>query len=363
MTELPRVRISEIDLDALSQAGGVVALLVPETGALDPSSKRVNKLSKGAVARAVGSEAFDKLKTGEAMRLGYPAGMEADAVIIVKLPKKAKTLDARKAGARLSKALGKNGLSICAGSHAQAAEIAYGATLRAYKFTERKSKSDEEIGEIVLFATKPDVVQEAYEDKRAVADGVFFTRDLVNEPANHLTTTEFADRLVALKDLGLEVEVLEEADMEKLGMGALLGVGQGSESPSKIVIMKWMGGGDEKPFALVGKGVVFDTGGISIKPAGGMEDMTMDMGGAGVVSGVMRTLAMRKAKANVVGLVGLVENMPDGKAQRPGDVVTSMKGDTIEVINTDAEGRLVLADVMWYAQENYEPVGMINLAT
>jgi leucyl aminopeptidase len=147
-------------------------------------------------------------------------------------------------------------------------------------------------------------------------------------------------------------------------MGALLGVGQGSESPSKVVVMQWMGGrkGDA-PFALVGKGVVFDTGGISIKPAGGMEEMTMDMGGAGVVAGVMRTLALRKAKANVVGLVGLVENMPDGRAQRPGDVVRSMKGDTIEVINTDAEGRLVLADVLWYAQDRFKPTGVINLAT
>ncbi|MFT7060675.1 MAG: leucyl aminopeptidase, partial [Pseudorhodobacter sp.] len=197
----------------------------------------------------------------------------------------------------------------------------------------------------------------------ALAEGVFFTRDLVNEPANVLTTIEFANRLVAMQNIGLEVEVLEEAQMAELGMGALLGVGLGSETPSKLVIMRWNGGGDEAPFALVGKGVVFDTGGISIKPAGGMEDMTMDMGGAGVVAGVMRTLALRKAKANVVGLVGLVENMPDGKAQRPGDVVKSMKGDTIEVINTDAEGRLVLADVLWYAQERFKPTGMINLAT
>jgi len=192
---------------------------------------------------------------------------------------------------------------------------------------------------------------------------VFFTRDLVNEPANILTTTDFADRLIEMKKLGLKVSVLEEADMEKLGMHSLLGVGQGSTSPSKIVIMEWNGGGKEKPFAFVGKGVVFDTGGISLKPAGGMEDMTMDMGGAGVVAGVMKTLALRKAKANVVGLVGLVENMPDALAQRPGDVVKSMKGDTIEVINTDAEGRLVLADVLWYAQKTYEPTGIIDLAT
>jgi leucyl aminopeptidase len=198
----------------------------------------------------------------------------------------------------------------------------------------------------------------------ALAEGVFFTRDLVNEPANHLTTSEFAARLEAMRDLGLEVEVLDEAQMAELGMGALLGVGQGSESPSKLVIMQWNGGKTgEAPFALIGKGVVFVTGGISIKPAGGMEEMTMDMGGAGVVAGAMRTLALRRAKANVVGLVGLVENMPDGRAQRPGDVVTSMKGDTIEVINTDAEGRLVLADVLWYAQERFKPTGMVDLAT
>jgi leucyl aminopeptidase len=152
--------------------------------------------------------------------------------------------------------------------------------------------------------------------------------------------------------------------LEKLGMGTLLCVGQGSDSPSKVVVMQWKGGASEdKPLALVGKGVVFDTGGISLKPGAGMEDMTMDMGGAGVVSGVMRTLAMRGAKANVVGLVGLVENMPSGNAVRPGDVITSMKGDTVEVINTDAEGRLVLCDVMWYAQDRFDPIGMIDLAT
>jgi len=178
-----------------------------------------------------------------------------------------------------------------------------------------------------------------------------------------LTTSDFADRLLAMRELGLEVEVLDEDELERLGMRALLAVGQGSESPSKVVVMRWNGGGEEPPLALVGKGVVFDTGGISIKPAGGMEEMTMDMGGAGVVAGVMRVLALRRARANVVGLVGLVENMPDGRAQRPGDIVRSMKGDTIEVINTDAEGRLVLADVLWYAQERFQPAAIVDLAT
>jgi len=193
---------------------------------------------------------------------------------------------------------------------------------------------------------------------------VHFTRDLVNEPANILTTEEFAHRLTALRDLGVEVEVLDEEQLTHLGMNLLLAVGIGSESPSKVVVMQWKGGEpDAAPLAIIGKGVVFDTGGISIKPAGGMEDMTMDMGGAGVVAGVMQAIASRRAKANVVGLVGIVENMPDGRATRPGDVVRSMKGDTVEIINTDAEGRLVLADVLWYAQDRFKPAGVINLAT
>ena len=193
---------------------------------------------------------------------------------------------------------------------------------------------------------------------------MFFARDLVSEPANVLTTSEFAERLTGLRELGVEVEVLDEPELERLGMRTLLAVGQGSESPSKVVVMQWKGSdGDKAPLALVGKGVVFDTGGISIKPGAGMEEMTMDMGGAGVVAGAMKALALRKAPAHVVGLVGLVENMPDGKAQRPGDVVRSMKGDTIEVINTDAEGRLVLADVLWYAQERFQPRAVIDLAT
>jgi leucyl aminopeptidase len=207
-------------------------------------------------------------------------------------------------------------------------------------------------------------LKDEMQDRLAVVEGVFFTRDLVNEPANALTTTSFAERLIELTQLGLKVEVLEEDQLAKLGMGALLCVGQGSESPSKVVVMNWNGGAKhEAPLALVGKGVVFDTGGISLKPAASMPEMIMDMGGAGVVSGTMKALAKRRAKANVVGVVGLVENMPSGSAVRPGDIVTSMKGNTIEVLNTDAEGRLVLCDVMWYTQETFNPCAMIDLAT
>ena len=179
-----------------------------------------------------------------------------------------------------------------------------------------------------------------------------------------LTTTTFAERLAAMESIGLKVEVLEEDDLAELGMRTLLAVGQGSASPSKVVVMQWNGGEEgAAPLALVGKGVVFDTGGISLKPAAGMEDMTMDMGGAGTVAGVMRAVALRKARANVVGIVGLVENMPSGTAIRPGDVVTSMKGDTVEILNTDAEGRLVLCDALWYAQERFAPAAMVDLAT
>ena len=187
---------------------------------------------------------------------------------------------------------------------------------------------------------------------------------MVNETDDILNTVEFSERLKDLSSLGVDVEVLEENKLAELGMNALLGVGQGSANPSKIVIMSWKGSSKkDKPLALVGKGVAFDTGGISLKPAGGMEDMTMDMGGAGVVAGTMLSLAKRKAKANVIGLVGLVENMPSSTAQRPGDIVKSMKGDTIEVINTDAEGRLVLSDILWYTQERFKPACIVDLAT
>jgi leucyl aminopeptidase len=198
----------------------------------------------------------------------------------------------------------------------------------------------------------------------AVADGVYLARDLVNEPSNFLRPPDYAKRIEKLADLGLEIEVLGEKEMKKLGMHSLLGVGQGSVAESKIVIMKWNGGkkGD-KPLGFIGKGVTFDTGGISLKPGLGMEEMKGDMGGAAAVTGAMHAIAARKAKANVVGVIGLVENMPDGNAQRPGDIVTAMSGTTIEILNTDAEGRLVLADALWYTQEKYKPAVMIDLAT
>ncbi len=363
MTDLREIRFQATDVDALPEAAGRIAVLIPADGTMSPGARRLNRLTKGAVARAVDSEAWAKKKPGELLSLGFPAGLKADGVDLVCLGRRPTVAEARKAGSALARAANGAEVTLLAESVKHPEEIAFGLALRSYKFTDHKSEKGKTPAGVTVHASKPEDAEAAFAVSRAVAEGVTFTRDLVNEPSNVLSTTAFADRLLALKDLGLEIEVLEEADMEKLGMGAFLAVSKGSETPAKLVVMKWMKGGDEPPLALVGKGVVFDTGGISIKPSAGMEAMTMDMGGAGTVAGTMMALAKRGAKANVVGLVGLVENMPDGKAYRPGDVLTSMKGDTIEVISTDAEGRLVLADVLWYAQETYKPAGIIDLAT
>ena len=363
MTDLPKLIIAEMNTDDLASVEGAIAVFATPDGKLDQAGRKVNAATKRAVLRAVESDAFEKVKTGEAMVLNYPAGVVASKVIVVKMARRPNVQDARKAGASIAKARGTDEVLVLGGAIGRMADVAYGVALRSYSFTPHKTADKDALGNVTLMVTDVAEVQAAADVMMAIAQGVVFTRDLTNEPANVLTTTEFANRLAEMESIGLSVEVLEEDKLESLGMGSLLCVGLGSASPSKVVVMQWNGGGDEAPFALVGKGVVFDTGGISLKPAGGMEDMTMDMGGAGVVAGVMKALALRKAKANVVGLVGLVENMPSDRATRPGDVVTSMKGDTIEVINTDAEGRLVLADVLWYAQDRFKPAGIINLAT
>jgi leucyl aminopeptidase len=363
MTTPAEIQFKEVDLDAVATATGKIAVFIDLDGKMDAGARKVNTLGRKTLGRLVESDSFEKMAVGDLISLSYPAGLAAEAVCVIKLGRRPSSQEARKAGAQLAKAQGGKDLLVLAGSVGRADEIALGLTLRSYDFDTHKSAEKKPKGAIAFMVAKPEAVAKSAAPMAAIAEGVFFTRDLTNEPANVLTTDDFAARLAAMQELGLDVEILEEVDLEKLGMRTLLCVGQGSDSPSKVVVMTWNGGGKEAPFALVGKGVVFDTGGISLKPAGGMEDMTMDMGGAGVVAGVMRTLALRKARANVVGIVGLVENMPSGNATRPGDVVKSMKGDTVEIINTDAEGRLVLADVLWYAQERFKPVGMINLAT
>ncbi|MCF3973125.1 leucyl aminopeptidase [Paracoccus salsus] len=409
MTQPVEITFTETATDKLAGHKGRVALIVAPGGRLPAGLPRA---TRDVVQRALGSKAGSSLKPGDTIELAFPAGMLAEALQLVALPADATIAQARKAGAAIGARLGKLHTLVLAGQHKRANEVALGIALRAYDFSAYHTSSEtdgadredasatppqsisrqgsagdarltdaqtpgeaaddvadaagpvSEKARVTFMARDPESLAKTAQAAAAVAEGVFFTRDLVNEPANILTTTDFADRLQAMEEIGLTVEVLDEDELRQLGMRALLAVGQGSASPSKVVVMRWNGGAkDAPPLALVGKGVVFDSGGISIKPAAGMEEMTMDMGGAGVVAGVMRTLALRRAKANVVGLVGLVENMPDGKAQRPGDIVRSMKGDTIEVINTDAEGRLVLADVLWYAQTRFDPRAVIDLAT
>ena len=254
---------------------------------------------------------------------------------------------------------------------AAAADFALGLRLRGYRFDKYKTckKESEDNGaeapHFVIGSSHAAAARAAGQERFAIAEGVELARNLVNEPPNVLFPLEFADRVKALEKLGVDVDILDEKAMGKLGMNALLAVGRGSARESRLVAMRWNGARSKrtKPVAVIGKGVCFDSGGISIKPSAGMEDMKGDMGGAACVVGLMHALAARKAKINVVGVVGLVENMPDGDAIRPGDIITSMSGQTIEIVNTDAEGRLVLADALWYAQETYSPRAMIDLAT
>ena len=250
-----------------------------------------------------------------------------------------------------------------------AAKLAQAAMLRSWRYDVYRTKLPEKqkpsLVEVeIVVGDVLEAAEEAFAPLKAVAEGAAFTRMLVTEPANILYPESFVERCQHLKDLGIEIEVLDEPAMRKLGMGALLGVAQGSVRAPRLLCMKWDGtDGKDDPVAFVGKGVTFDTGGISLKPGAGMEDMKWDMGGAGAVAGAMKALALRKAKAHVIGVCGLVENMPDGNAQRPGDVVTSASGQTIEVLNTDAEGRLVLCDAIWWVQQAYHPKTIIDLAT
>ncbi len=343
-------------------------------GELTPAAAAFDAATGGAVAKAVSSGRFKGGK-GQTLDIVAPQGVAAQRVVIVGLGVKADLDDAgiEAAAAHAYHATKTSGSEILTlythdGGSKSAAHAALGVRLAAYRFdryrTTEAADKKPSVATLRIVCDDPGAAAEAFAPLSALADGVTFTRDLVSEPANILYPAEFARRVKALEELGLKVEVLGEAEMEKLGMGSLLGVGQGSRRESQLVVIQWNGGDPKaQPVAFVGKGVTFDTGGISIKGADGMEDMKWDMAGAGAVAGLMHVLASRKAKVNAVGVLGLVENMPDGNAQRPGDIVTSMSGQTIEVINTDAEGRLVLADALWYCQERFKPKFMVDLAT
>ena len=323
---------------------------------------------EGAMLAKVAKAASFEGKAGQNMF--QPSQDESPSLLAIGIGQSlTTTLEAEKAGAALYKALRSHkldraNLADCSLSDDMLLAFLYGALSQSYEFNSYFTKKEENsVIQLGIVHNKAETLQASFEDKQGMLSGVFMARDLITEPANVLYPAEFAARCESLRTLGLEVEVLDESAMAKLGMGALLGVGQGSRRESKMVIMKWNGGGSEAPLAYVGKGVCFDTGGISLKPAKGMEDMKWDMGGAAAVTGAMCALASRKVARNVVGIIGLVENMPDGDAQRPGDVVTSLSGQTIEVINTDAEGRLVLADCLTYCQEKFKPQMIVDLAT
>ncbi|MGZ9114979.1 MAG: leucyl aminopeptidase [Brevundimonas sp.] len=364
----------KIEFVATKSPSEVLAVLVNEGRAFIGTGSQLDAATSGALTRAMTASRFTG-GSNSTLVVAAPAGVDAGSIVLTGAGDPAKFDDlaleaAAGAAYHAVKMSGATALTIDAShlSAAQAARAAFAARLASYRFlkyrTTLKPEKTPSIETIRIVAADPKAAQAAYADLAAVAEAVEFSRDLVSEPANILYPEEFAKRVKGLEKLGLEVEILGEKELAKLGFNTLLAVGMGSVRDSQVAIMKWNGGkkGDQ-PIAFVGKGVCFDTGGISIKPSEGMEEMKWDMGGAAAVSGLMHALAGRKAKVNAIGVIGLVENMPDGAAQRPGDVVMSLSGQSVEVLNTDAEGRLVLADCLWYTQERFKPKFMLDLAT
>jgi leucyl aminopeptidase len=351
-------------------ASGALALLIPE-GAPTGLRPQLDSATAGQLARGLAAAEF-KAGKSESCTLLAPGANLARVVAIGLGAEPLTPALLEDAGGRAQSLLASAPTATIDASGlppAHAAHIALGAALRAYRFTRYRTREKPEdkpkLTALTVLVDDVPAAEAAWAPLKAIAHGVFTTRDLVTEPPNVLTPAEFARRIQSLADLGLEIEILTPPDLAALGFGALLGVAQGSVNEARVAIMQWRGAPDPaaQPVAFIGKGVTFDSGGISIKPAAGMEDMKWDMAGAGTVTGLMAALAGRKARVNAVGLVGLVENMPSGAAQRPSDVITSASGQTVEIINTDAEGRMVLADVLWYAQDRFKPQFMVDLAT
>jgi len=357
---------------------GTIVVFAAEGRKLSPTGKALDKTSGGALTRAMGSSRFTG-RALETLAVLAPAKLGGASVLLVGSGKSDDEPGCwqNRGGTILAQlnAAGEKSAAVAVDQPGKsesrvAAELAFGARLRAYRFDKYRTKEKPEqkptLDELVFLVTDQAGAKRDFAPLEKVAAGVCFTRDIVSEPANVIYPESLAKRALGLRELGVEVEVLDEKMMAALGMNALLGVAQGSAKPPRLLVMQWKGNPNARnkaPIAFVSKGVTFDTGGISIKPADHMWDMKWDMGGAGVVIGLMMALAGRKAKVNVVGIGGLVENMPDGNAQRPGDIVKSMSGQTIEVLNTDAEGRLVLADALWYCQDRFKPRLMVDLAT
>ena len=369
---------------------GVVVVGVLEGRTFTPSARALNEKLGGLLDRAMASSRFQG-KKDQSLALVAPGDGQLDRVVLLGLGRAEELNEVRMqaAGGKIYAVLAPDRIDAATvaidaiegctlAPAAMAAEMAYGAALRSYRFSKYLTKEKEEdkpsLAKLTFACADPEGAEEKFSAIEKIADAVFFARDLVSEPPNVIYPQSLAAAAKTLTKLGVKVEILGEAQMRKLGMNVLLGVGQGSERESQLVVMQWHGAGkpkkndkganeDERPIAFVGKGVTFDTGGISIKPSAGMEDMKYDMAGSAAVIGLMMALAGRKARVNAVGVVGLVENMPSGSAQRPSDILTSMSGQTIEVLNTDAEGRLVLADALWYTKERFHPKFMVDLAT
>ena len=363
------------------------AILVGSDAALGAAALAMDKRAGGALTRAIAAAQFKGAAKASIEVLGAP-DLAASRLVLIGAGTNHTELDrinlggvayaalaARKAA---SATLIADDADLGASAAIAAADLALGALMRAYTFKKYQTKKSDDdsngngasaaaadLATLTILTAKPNDAKEAFQARLALAKGIQLARDLVNEPANVLGPVEFAAHAKALTAHGVEVEILDVDQLTELKMMSLLAVGQGSVRPSRVAVMQWHGAKSKKakPVCFVGKGVVFDTGGISIKPAAGMEDMKGDMGGAACVTGLMLALAGRKAPVNAVGIIGLVENMPSGSAMRPGDIVTSMSGQTIEILNTDAEGRLVLADVLWYAQERFKPRAIVDLAT
>jgi len=355
-------------------AAGVTVIYADEGSAPGGAGAAIWQATGLDWAKVSAAAAF-KGKQGHALDLVAPGGADTGRLLVLGAgkPNGDTPLNAwtDRGGSLMAKIAATRATDIAvvvdAASPEAVAELTAGLKLRHYKFDAYKSARNEDEPDTVtvtLQVADPAAADAAIADRAATVAGTLLARDLVNEPPNVLGPVEFAARASALSSLGVTVEVLEPAEMEQLGMHSLLSVAQGSERPARLVVMQWNGGAENaQPLAFVGKGVVFDTGGISIKPAANMEDMKGDMGGAAAVTGLMHALAARKAPVNAVGVIGIVENMPSGKSMRPGDIVRAMSGTTIEINNTDAEGRLVLADALWYTQGRFKPRFMINLAT
>ena len=360
---------------------GAIAVGVSKGGRLGATAQDIDKRTKGAIQRAIKASRFDG-KKNQFEQILVPSGITASRVILYGLgdPKKLGNADYEAIGSNLigrANQAGDAALAIAVDAEdggsptvaKAAASVALGARLGSYRFdryrTTEKKETKPSVKALTVMSDDANRARRAFAPQNRVADGVVLTRDLVSEPANVIYPETFARKMRELTKLGVRVEVFDKSRLKRLRMRALLGVAQGSAHDPRVVVMRWNGAprSNKKPIAFIGKGVTFDSGGISIKPSSGMEEMKWDMGGAGTVAGLMCALAGRKAKVNAIGAVGLVENMPSATAQRPGDVVRALSGKTIEVINTDAEGRLVLADVLWYVQNRFKPAAMIDLAT